>query len=134
MSDKLLPCPFCGGEANTVKNDELYWVVECHDCCAHTGGYAKREFAVAAWNIRVFNRLFYWPLKEWPESVQLKNEQGECIDLVTEKTCRLSEKNDICSSCGACIERVTHSVYDMGDGYACKPRYCPNCGARVVDD
>jgi len=47
-----------------------------------------------------------------------------------ERTCKL-DRNDVCSECGACIQRITHSVYEMGDGFACYPKYCPNCGARV---
>ena len=58
-------------------------------------------------------------------------ETAEAWNTRVERTCRL-DANDVCSSCGACIQRITHSVYEMGDGFACSPKYCPNCGAKVV--
>lgn len=48
-------------------------------------------------------------------------------------TCELDD-NGACSECGASIERVTHSVFEMGDSYACHPNFCPNCGAKVVGE
>ena len=48
------------------------------------------------------------------------------------RTCELKGRSDTCTECGASVERVTHSVYEMGDGFACHPNYCPNCGAKVI--
>jgi len=45
---KLLPCPFCGGEAR-IKGKKIYRVA-C-GCTARTYGKTKDE-AVAAWNRR----------------------------------------------------------------------------------
>lgn len=51
---ELLPCPFCGGEAQFVEEDDeiaIWCLGECHVC----GGYhepEQRERAIAAWNRR----------------------------------------------------------------------------------
>lgn len=110
MTDNLLPCPFCGGEAELKHrpisgSDDKGWFVRCR-CSARIGlkvngiGMTKAE-AIAAWNTRM------------------------------ERTCRMKYNaeysgNEIypteaytCSSC-----RLT--TYDG------KPDYCPYCGAKVV--
>ena len=48
LMHKLLPCPFCGGEAR-IKGKKIYRVA-C-GCTARTYGKTKDE-AVAAWNRR----------------------------------------------------------------------------------
>jgi len=57
MMDKLLPCPFCGGEA--CMNEHVFtgyssmFGVICLDCCAETWQfYDTKEEAAAAWNRR----------------------------------------------------------------------------------
>lgn len=58
MGDKLLPCPFCGGEAdcnNTgcqdYKLNPLWWV-ECLGCGISTSGSKEKEKAINEWNLR----------------------------------------------------------------------------------
>lgn len=59
--NKLLPCPFCGGEARIqcagvcMKHDgqSTDYFVSCHDCNASTQRYFETEQeAIAAWNLR----------------------------------------------------------------------------------
>ena len=58
MYEKLLPCPFCGGEAdieeisgNPFTNEPYTWAVGCKDC--NIGWYKEtKEDAIAAWNRR----------------------------------------------------------------------------------
>ena len=111
-TSELLPCPFCGEQARCYQSDAFNdggyfeFIVQCKGVDDHTlvNNYLTEAEAIAAWNMRA------------------------------ERTCELKGKSDICSECGAFVERVTHSVYEMGDGFACHPNYCPNCGCKVVGE
>lgn len=52
---KLLPCPFCGGEA-IVYEDEQYnqYMIGCKNCCAvePMTEWTSKENAIAQWNTR----------------------------------------------------------------------------------
>lgn len=55
---KLMPCPFCGGEATIAVRMPLrttYYSVTCTRCNLHLLGeppFRKKEDAVLAWNTR----------------------------------------------------------------------------------
>lgn len=66
-TEKLLPCPFCGGEAKAYQHGDVGFVVQCRRCGIWNAGYApawshitEDEFhgfvtkadAIAAWNRR----------------------------------------------------------------------------------
>ena len=60
-SPKLKPCPFCGGEAEMVRNDEpsrkfSTWLVRCgnQDCPVRpkTGFFTSANFIAELWNRR----------------------------------------------------------------------------------
>lgn len=53
MSEKLKPCPFCGGEAWVIQILEDLYAVECRKCWTRKGTYqpTKAE-AIEAWNRR----------------------------------------------------------------------------------
>lgn len=98
---ELMPCPFCGGEAYTVNDGGRYWTVECHDCAAHTGLYATKDFAIAAWNARA------------------------------ERTCEFVDDSDSepsppkCSACGYDPGIYECAWYEDGT-YGYERNYCPN--------
>lgn len=51
---ELLPCPFCGGEAelySTVPTHDGFWSCICRDCGASTSFGSEAE-AITAWNTR----------------------------------------------------------------------------------
>ena len=55
MTDKLKPCPFCGGKAEIcTKLDEgyRYFWVRCVHCCAYTLHVSTPETAAKRWNRR----------------------------------------------------------------------------------
>jgi len=63
IHEKLLPCPFCGGEAELLKGDpglysaenHLYHALKavvCDQCISSSGWYLHEEEAIAAWNRR----------------------------------------------------------------------------------
>ena len=52
---KLLPCPFCGGEADTVGNlghPHESWLVTCAACQIELYDFSSLDEAIAAWNRR----------------------------------------------------------------------------------
>lgn len=55
---KLLPCPFCGGEAEVFTSDEIGYLgndrytVKCGSCICGTGHYKDRQRAIEMWNTR----------------------------------------------------------------------------------
>ena len=54
MTDKLLPCPFCGGEARLIEAEcgTTIHAVECVLCQAKIGWFDEKERAIEAWNNR----------------------------------------------------------------------------------
>ena len=58
MSDKLKPCPFCGGEAELVEHNEglVFYFVRCKNENCFAGAADVRHFSketlVEAWNRR----------------------------------------------------------------------------------
>ena len=99
---KLLPCPFCGGEA-IVYEDEQYnqYMIGCKNCCAiePMTEWTSKENAIAQWNYRkpmqeILERLeeygSIWvqyqeimTKEEIAESV-LKQAKEQCIRIVKE--------------------------------------------------
>ena len=70
---KLLPCPFCGGEAELLKGlCELDNYVMCLKCRCKTKLYNTKEAAIKAWNTRK-------PMERILE--RLEEGQEECYKL-----------------------------------------------------
>ena len=91
MTD-LKPCPFCGGEANTVLKGSDDWHIECHDCASRSGIYGIRESAIAAWNTRAERTC--------------RREPAEIEDGLTAYFCSacdglMYEDEPYCPNCGA---------------------------------
>ena len=113
MSEKLKPCPFCGGVANIIDhhNDDGSVSVGCNDdeCLGFAGLgwlYRDKAEAVKAWNTRAERTCRAIPNREWVAT-------PECgVDCHT------------CSECGKVL------YYDANEDCPC---YCPNCGAKVVE-
>jgi Lar family restriction alleviation protein len=59
MPNELKPCPFCGGEAETIKSF-LYgkvtgYAVYCKKCDCELKMYTSKQNATKAWNRRADN-------------------------------------------------------------------------------
>lgn len=114
MSEELKPCPCCGSSNGLyVLQDEKYgeWSVFCDMCKTsfHNENHCDtREEAVSAWNRRA------------------------------ERTCRMEQDPDYdfvrCSACGYEEESNVLVAVDEGGLVVYGGNYCPNCGAKVVDD
>ena len=115
MAYKLRACPFCGGEAHAALAAYASGAtahVVCDACGAKVYGYGRGERglrdAVESWNRRA------------------------------ERTCRDVGGLDkfVCSECGASLYML--GMYDdptyWVDDVAAPLEYCPNCGAKVVDE
>lgn len=126
MSEELRPCPLCGGEAEEFTGEDAAphrWTVECDSCGAHVGSDTRHK-ARAKWNRRA---------------------GGACEQRRTRRTCRMVD----CDSHDTCVvnsELGNGDVMSMEFGYKqCSEcgayvfdcptvRYCPSCGAKVVDE
>lgn len=109
---ELKPCPFCGGNGKMARDVtcgyETFWVF-CTKCGSQANyGHFKAE-AAAAWNTRA----------ERTCRIEYDEEETERVWDAPEDTWGYR-----CDACGDTFR------YDRG----LLPHYCPNCGAKVVDE
>lgn len=106
MND-LLPCPFCGGEAEILTAESMHggylFGIMCNDCRSRGDVYDTEAEAIAAWNSRA------------------------------ERTCHVTFKR------GAIYDVANYSCcgYEFAESISeqsVAENYCPNCGAKVVDE
>lgn len=50
---ELKKCPFCGGEAEIVKESDYAYFIKCKRRCLMTYSFKSPEQAIEAWNRRV---------------------------------------------------------------------------------
>lgn len=125
---KLLPCPFCGGEAQVQhQSRELYG-----DAVDWYGAYCKKQFcgyvsgqsteaeAVAAWNTRSDD--YKQAAEYWQRMYEQAFAERTCkrITLGLEREREIATVSWICSACGKHMSRDDN--------------YCPNCGSKVVSE
>ena len=109
---ELLPCPFCGGEAEMCHVTQLweprdaYWV-KCKNCRISGTHHTTEAEAIAAWNSRA-ERTCKWELEH----------SGTLYDKWR------------CSKCGYLFvePRCDQGYTDL------EPNYCPSCGCKVVGE
>ena len=109
MSEALKSCPFCGGEAEIIEVDyEMYltgYAIYCRKCCLKLGVTGRLGEAY-----------------EWFPVFDTEAEAIAAWNARAERTCQRfwTGAEMICSSC----------AHQLNDRFA---RYCPMCGAKVVD-
>lgn len=59
-SERLKPCPFCGGNADLYSitigfNEERVFYIQCDKCLSRSGKWGKKENAIDMWNRRTDN-------------------------------------------------------------------------------
>ena len=127
MTDLKL-CPFCGGEAWVYLSDgfgdeSFESIVQCDNGHTLVGSYKTKAEAIAAWNARADAEY---------GAVPATDENMAKYGWVREQTCRnirnWSNHDFECSSCG--YELYPEDGTYESDGTL---RFCPNCGAKVVD-
>lgn len=107
--DSLLPCPHCGGEAEARDGSSTTPYIRCKSCGCRTGSSRDMDRLKEAWNRR-FDRTY-----------RMDYDPVHC--------------DYICTSCGERYETDMYISISGDDRRFFKPmRYCPNCGARVIND
>ena len=119
MAETLEPCPFCGGEANLMsdyssEHDHTFWQV-WHDCSTnpgpirHTYGHALGMEISTPWCASEDAAIALW------------NRRAKRTCRKVPGRMKYGRRIPKCSECG----------YSLGDS---RYVYCPNCGARVMED
>lgn len=92
---KLLPCPFCGGEAiletDKIGNEQKLYYVSCKDDCITQYGYSStKEYAIEKWNTRKPIERIVERLEE--EKQRLKKVKNNCIALSDNEVCDIENQ------------------------------------------
>lgn len=104
-NDRLMPCPFCGGNARLTVWTPTASSVSCIMCGAHFNTYTEAE-AIEAWNQRDERTCRKMPPR------------GDTVCIVRRGLSEMEFGYWRCSECGCeCFEGA---------------RYCMNCGRKVV--
>ena len=96
-SEVLLPCPFCGGEAELDIDDLGNWLVRCKKCFCRTSRSMSKFFPTVSWSTRK-------PMQEIVE--RLEEYREDFMHDVYE------ELRDDCDNCRAnrIIERFDEAI------------------------
>ena len=99
MADALKPCPFCGGEAEMLRDDDGRWTqVHCTVCGARSNEWPNDELAPRiAWNRRaplpsveaVAREINAGLGESWAYSNYSGDEWNQCRDMLDEAARRV---------------------------------------------
>ena len=109
---ELKPCPFCGGEAETLTAESMHggylFGIMCSDCRSRGDVYNTEAEAIEAWNTRA--------------------------ERTCEKLPQLSDNVCIVKRGGAEMEFGYWRCSECGCENFEGAKYCMNCGAKVVSE
>ena len=85
MSDRLLPCPFCHGDAELEHTEgcRMSWVV-CTECGATTQKRIGVDYAIGMWNLRG-GRIREWDCNICGGTVDFANSKKPTISFRGDK-------------------------------------------------
>lgn len=88
MSNKeLLPCPFCGGEADIEGSEHHY--IYCKNCFADTRTYGSKAEAIKAWNTRNYSEIPNSAKDKIPKVVKIPEVVGTSnCEYLPEECCK----------------------------------------------
>ena len=157
---ELLPCPFCGGEATVTEfnqgciisceNDAKAWINGKDDVDGHLAHIQSRSKveAIAAWNTRATGgTLTAEQVREaieensWAETSSIREFNDSSWQAIADELNARAERTCECDSTLYWDMGFGDPYYEheLSCGHTIKafdkepPRYCPECGAKVVD-
>lgn len=117
--EELKQCPFCGGSAEICttfgigSEARLYKIVSCTMCWAKTSFFEHEDEAVAYWNTRA----------------QIDTQHTHCCPCGAQRTCTIEDGSGYDSLLDEEYWHLSCGHMEVG----LKPRFCPECGAKVVE-
>jgi Lar family restriction alleviation protein len=93
FSEKLLPCPFCGGKAKLkTYYENIDHSIYCEDCSMGCDEYKSNKEAIAAWNKRTVPRC--GECKHYWQNVGCRCD--DVVDFVTDSDAGFDPDKDFC--------------------------------------
>lgn len=124
---ELKPCPFCGGQAETRLDDR--WWVHCVNCTCEIGFEGMDENGCYGHFETEAKAIDAWNTRESQPCYADEADHSRCKYSVNrgwvERTCKQNRLFNLVS------RGCDGEYYQWHDKEM--PRYCPNCGARVVE-
>lgn len=106
MQNKLLPCPFCGGEAKYIEDKDFFVsrFVTCTKCGIETRrNYLRKDLAINAWNTRK-------PMERIIERLEERRAVFDC------RVCRHFDKGDGSECNEDCTDALIDDLFDIVKG------------------